>query len=161
MLKLKIQNIGHLIWRVDSLGKTLMLEKIDGKRRRGPQRMRWLESITHPVNMNWSDLIWETLFIGFSREEYWSGLPLPSPVDHVLSELSTMTHPFWVVLHGMKDELPRLVCVQYVTGEEWRNNPRKNEEMEPKQKQHSAVDMNSDWNKSDAVRTILHRNLEC
>ena len=73
-----------------------------------------------------------------------TGLPLPSPVDHVLSELSTMTHPFWVVLHDMKDELPRLVCVQYVTGEEWRNNPRKNEEMEPKQKQHSAVDMNSD-----------------
>ena len=41
------------------------------------------------------------LFIGFSRQEYWSGLPFPSPVDHVLSELSTMTHPSWVALHGM------------------------------------------------------------
>ena len=37
----------------------------------------------------------------FSRQEYWSGLPFPSPVDHVLSELSTMTHPSWVALHGM------------------------------------------------------------
>ena len=41
------------------------------------------------------------LFMGFSRQEYWSGLPFPSPVDHVLSELSTMTHLSWVVLHGM------------------------------------------------------------
>ena len=41
------------------------------------------------------------LFMGFSRQEYWSGLPFPSPVDHILSELSTMTHPSWVALHGM------------------------------------------------------------
>ena len=38
------------------------------------------------------------LFMGFSRQEYWSGLPFPSPVDHILSELSTMTHPSWVAL---------------------------------------------------------------
>ena len=37
----------------------------------------------------------------FSRQEYWSGLPFPSPVDQILSELSTMTHLSWVVLHGM------------------------------------------------------------
>ena len=41
------------------------------------------------------------LFIGFSRQKYWSGLPLPSPVDHLLSELSTMTCPTWVALHSM------------------------------------------------------------
>ena len=41
------------------------------------------------------------VFLGFSRQEYWSGLPFFSPVDHVLSELSTMTHPFWVALQGM------------------------------------------------------------
>ena len=41
-----------------------------------------------------------TLFMGFSRQEYWSGLPFPTPVDHVLSELSTMTRPSWVALHG-------------------------------------------------------------
>ena len=38
---------------------------------------------------------------GLSRQEYWSGLPFPSPVDHILSEVSTMTHPSWVALHGM------------------------------------------------------------
>ena len=41
------------------------------------------------------------LFMGFSRQEHWSGLPFPSPVDHVLSELSTMTCPSWVALHSM------------------------------------------------------------
>jgi len=41
------------------------------------------------------------LFMGFSRKEYWSGLPFPSPVDHILSDLSTMTHPFWAAPHGM------------------------------------------------------------
>ena len=41
------------------------------------------------------------LFMGFSRQKYWSGLPLPSPVDYVLSELSTMTHLSWVALHDM------------------------------------------------------------
>ena len=41
------------------------------------------------------------LFMGYSRQEYWSGLPFPSPVDYILSELSTMTRPSWVALHGM------------------------------------------------------------
>ena len=41
------------------------------------------------------------LFMGFSRQGYWSGLPFPSPMDHVLSELSSMTCPAWVALHGM------------------------------------------------------------
>ena len=41
------------------------------------------------------------LFMGFSRQEYWSGLPFPSPVDHILSDPSTMTRPSWVALHGM------------------------------------------------------------
>ena len=41
------------------------------------------------------------LFLGFSRQEYWSGFPFPSPVDHILWKLSTMTHPSWVTLRGM------------------------------------------------------------
>ena len=41
------------------------------------------------------------LIMGFSRHKYWSGFPFPSPVDHVLSELSTTTHPSWMALHGM------------------------------------------------------------
>ena len=56
MLKLKLQSFGHLTRRANSLEKTLMLRKIDGKRRRGQQRMRWLESITNSVDMNLNKL---------------------------------------------------------------------------------------------------------
>ena len=51
MLKLKLQYFGHLIWRVDSLEKTLMLGKIEGRRRRGRQRMRRLDGITDTMDM--------------------------------------------------------------------------------------------------------------
>ena len=52
MLKLKLQNFGHLIQRTDSLEKTLMLGKIEGRRRRGLQRMRWLDGITDSMDMS-------------------------------------------------------------------------------------------------------------
>ena len=51
ILKLKLQHFGHLIWRADSLEKTLMLGKLEGRRRRGRQRMRWLGSITDTMDM--------------------------------------------------------------------------------------------------------------
>ena len=51
MLKLKLQYFGHLVRRTDSLEKTLMLEKIEGRRRRGRQRMRWLDGITNSMDM--------------------------------------------------------------------------------------------------------------
>ena len=52
MLKLKLQYFGHLMWRTDSLGKTLMLGKIEGRRRRGQQRIRWLDGITDSIDMD-------------------------------------------------------------------------------------------------------------
>ena len=56
MLKVKLQYFGHLMWRTDSFEKTLMLGKIEGRRRRGWQRKRWLDCITDSMDMNWSKL---------------------------------------------------------------------------------------------------------
>jgi len=108
ILKLKLQYIGHLMWKVDSLEKTLMLGGIGGRRRRGRQRMRWLDAITDSMDMSLSKL-WELVM---DREAWHAGIhgvarsrtqlsDWTELIDKIISSAKTVLHlpfQFWCFL---------------------------------------------------------------
>ena len=107
MLKLKLQYFGHLMWRTDSLEKTLMLGKIEGRRRRGRQRLRWLGGITDLMDMSlrsseswwWTGKAWRAAVHGIakSQTEFREFKLTKSMLFRAFSKKDQITIIFWMI----------------------------------------------------------------